>query len=179
MEVCNSFKIQGVHEDILRLKLFPYSLGDRAKTWLNSIPAGSIGSWSELYREFIMRFYPTNLYDQIHNEVTSFRQADDEPMYEAWERYRELLNKCPLHGFPLWKQVTMLYNATNDPKRMMLDASANDTLLDKALEEAIEILNKLARIDFQFPTFRRGRLRSQATVNELETANSVTAQLAS
>ena len=31
MEICNSFKIQGVHEDVLRLKLFPYSLRDRAK----------------------------------------------------------------------------------------------------------------------------------------------------
>ena len=33
MEICNSFKIQGVHEDVLRLKLLPYSLRDRAKTF--------------------------------------------------------------------------------------------------------------------------------------------------
>ena len=72
MEICNSFKIQGVHEDVLRLKLFPYSLRDRAKAWLNSIPAGSIGSWSELCRDFITRFNPTNLYDRIRNEITSF-----------------------------------------------------------------------------------------------------------
>ena len=62
---------------------------------------------------------------------------------------------------------------------MMLDASANGTLLDKAPEEAIEILNKLARNDFQFPTSRRGGLRCHAIVNELETNNSVAAQLAS
>ena len=73
----------------------------------------------------------------------------------------------------------MFYNATNAPTRMMLDVSANGTLLDKALEEAIEILNKLARNDFQFPTSRRGGLRRQATVNELETTNLVAAQLAS
>ena len=115
MEVCNSFKIQGVYEDILRLKFLPYSLRDRDKTWLNSIPAESIGSSSELYREFITRFNSTNLYDRIRNEITSFLQADDEPMYEAWERYRELLNRCPLHKFPLWTEVTMFYNATNAP----------------------------------------------------------------
>ena len=150
-------------------KLFPYSLRDRAKAWLNSIPAGFIGSWSELCRDFITRFNPTNLYDRIRNEITSFRQVDDEPMYEAWERYRELLHKCLLYGFPLWTQVTMFYNATNAPTRMMLDASANGTLLDKAPEEAIEILKKLAKNDFQFPTSRRGGVRRQATVNELDT----------
>ena len=100
-------------------------------------------------------------------------------MYEAWERYRELLHKCPLHGFPLWTQVTMFYNATNAPTRMMLDASANGTLLDKAPEEAIEILNKLAKNDFQFPTSRRGGVRRQATVNELDSSSLVAAQLAS
>ena len=60
----------------------------------------------------------------------------------------------------------------------MLDASANGTLLDKPPEEAIEILNKLAKNDFQFPTSRRGGVRRQPTVNELETSNSVAAQLA-
>ena len=67
MDICNSFKIQGVHEDVLRLKLFSYSLRDREKTWLNSIPVGSIGSWSELCRDFITRFNPINLYDRIRN----------------------------------------------------------------------------------------------------------------
>ena len=100
-------------------------------------------------------------------------------MYEAWERYRELLHKYPLHGFPLWTQVTMFYNAMNAPTRMMLDASANGTLLDKAHEKAIEILNKLAKNDFQFPTSRRGGVRRQATVNELDSSSSVAAQLAS
>ena len=100
-------------------------------------------------------------------------------MYEVWERYKELLHKFPLHGFPLWTQVTMFYNATNAPARMMLDASANGTLLDKAPEEVIEILNKLARNDFQFPTSRQGGMRCHVTAHELDTSCSVAAQLAS
>ncbi|KAL4368846.1 hypothetical protein GQ457_05G031210 [Hibiscus cannabinus] len=44
IEVCDSFRQQGVHEDVLRLKLFPYSLRDKARAWFNSIPSGSVES---------------------------------------------------------------------------------------------------------------------------------------
>ncbi|KAK9006472.1 hypothetical protein V6N11_035509 [Hibiscus sabdariffa] len=40
LEVRDSFWQQGVHEDVLKLKLFPYSLRDRARAWLSGVPAG-------------------------------------------------------------------------------------------------------------------------------------------
>ncbi|KAL4272217.1 hypothetical protein GQ457_13G016490 [Hibiscus cannabinus] len=50
LEVCECFKQPGVHEDVLRLKLFPYSLRDRAWTWLKGVAPGSIESWDDLCR---------------------------------------------------------------------------------------------------------------------------------
>lgn len=44
MEASHSFKLVGVTEDALRLRLFPYSLRDRARAWLNSLPSGSINT---------------------------------------------------------------------------------------------------------------------------------------
>ena len=38
MEVSDSFMLSGVTEEALRLKLFSYSLRDRARAWLNSLP---------------------------------------------------------------------------------------------------------------------------------------------
>ncbi|XP_016690708.1 uncharacterized protein [Gossypium hirsutum] len=48
LEVYDSFKQQDVPEDTLRLKLFPYSLRDRARSWLNVLPSGTMASWNEL-----------------------------------------------------------------------------------------------------------------------------------
>ncbi|KAK8498802.1 hypothetical protein V6N12_066943 [Hibiscus sabdariffa] len=50
----------------------------------------------------------------------------------------------------------MFYNGVNAPTRMILDASANGTLLDKSLEEAFDILDRIANNDYQFPTSRLG-----------------------
>ncbi|KAL4360659.1 hypothetical protein GQ457_04G018470 [Hibiscus cannabinus] len=48
-----------------------------------------------------------------------------------------------------------LYNSVNTPMRMMLDASVNDTLLDKSSREGLEILEKFTHNDYQHPSPRR------------------------
>ena len=42
LEVCNTIKYNGVTEEALGLRLFPLSLGDRAKHWLTSQPPDSL-----------------------------------------------------------------------------------------------------------------------------------------
>ncbi|KAL4310821.1 hypothetical protein GQ457_01G022140 [Hibiscus cannabinus] len=85
LEICNSFKIHGVSNDVLKLKLFPYSLRDKAKTWLNNLQPSSLQSWTQLCRSFLAKFSFTNMTDHLRNQITSFRQEDDEAMHEAWE----------------------------------------------------------------------------------------------
>ncbi|KAL4318745.1 hypothetical protein GQ457_18G005620 [Hibiscus cannabinus] len=36
---------------------------------------------------------------ETHFELKPVMQADDESMYEYWEKYKELLCKCTNHGF--------------------------------------------------------------------------------
>ncbi|KAK8619739.1 hypothetical protein V6N13_136019 [Hibiscus sabdariffa] len=142
LEVCDSFRQQGVHEDVLKLKLFPYSLRDRARAWLSGVPVGSLESWTDLCRSFLMRYNPPNMHTQLRNDIASFRQADDESMYECWDRYKGLLRKCTNHGFQDWTQVVMFYNGLNAPTRMMLDASANGTF-DKSRKKLLKFWIKL------------------------------------
>ncbi|KAK8649453.1 hypothetical protein V6N13_130182 [Hibiscus sabdariffa] len=175
LEINNSFKIHGVSNDVLKLKLFPYSLRDKAKAWLNNLPPGSLQSWTKLCRSFLGRFSYNNMTNNLRNQITSFRQEDDEAMHEAWERYRDLFRRCPMHGLPEWTQVSIFYNSVNPPMRMMLDASANGTLLDKPPREGLEILEKLAQNDYQHPTSRRGNMRRGTT--QLDSSDTILAQI--
>ncbi|KAK8684157.1 hypothetical protein V6N13_040188 [Hibiscus sabdariffa] len=115
--------------------------------------------------------------DHLRNQITSFRQEDEEAMHEAWERYRDLFRRCPMHGLPEWTQVSIFYNSVNTPTRMMLDASANGTLLDKSPRESLEILDKLAKNDYQHPTSRRGTTRRGPV--QLDSSDTILAQIAS
>ncbi|KAL4272567.1 hypothetical protein GQ457_13G016230 [Hibiscus cannabinus] len=150
---------------------------DKAKTWLNNLQPGSLQSWTQLCRCFLAKFSYTNMTNHLRNQITSFRQEDDEAMHEAWERYRDLYRRCPMHGLPEWTQVSIFYNSVNRPTRMMLDAFANGTLLDKPPRESLEILDKLAQNDYQHPTARRGSARRGPA--QLDSSDNILAQIVS
>ena len=48
LDICDMFRINGVPDDAIRLRLFPFSLKDRVREWLNSLLAGSISDWVTL-----------------------------------------------------------------------------------------------------------------------------------
>ncbi|KAK8655875.1 hypothetical protein V6N13_108440 [Hibiscus sabdariffa] len=58
---------------------------------------------------------------------------------------------------------------------LMLDASANGTLLDKPLREGLEILEKLTQNDYQHPTTRRGTMRRGTA--QLDSSDTILAQI--
>ena len=48
VKVCDTIKYNGVIDEALRLRLFSFSLSDKAKHWLTSQPPDSITSWNDL-----------------------------------------------------------------------------------------------------------------------------------
>ncbi|KAK8663120.1 hypothetical protein V6N13_025001 [Hibiscus sabdariffa] len=80
-----------------------------------------------------------------------------------------------MHGLPKWTQVSIFYNSVNTPTRMMLDASANGTLLDKPPREGLEIMEKLAQNDCQHPTTCRGSMRRGTA--QLDSSGTILAQI--
>jgi hypothetical protein len=51
-------KYKDVDGNIIKLKLFPFSLRGRAKDWLLSLPRNSIDSWDKYKDAFIGKYYP-------------------------------------------------------------------------------------------------------------------------
>ena len=69
IEVCDTIKYNGVTEEALRLRLFPLSLGDRAKHRLTSQPPDSITSWNDL----VQKLFPPAKFAQLVQEINTFR----------------------------------------------------------------------------------------------------------
>ncbi|KAL4308126.1 hypothetical protein GQ457_01G018310 [Hibiscus cannabinus] len=138
------------------------------------------GAPHEDARQHIHAFFehnPPKMHTQLRNDIASFRQADDESMFECWDRYKELLRNCTNHGFHDWTQVMMFYNSVNAPTRTMLDASANGTLLDKSPEVAFDILDRIANNDYQFHSSRLAPGRRTHERLDLDAIDSIAAQL--
>ena len=94
LEVCDTMKYNGVTEEALRLRLFPLSLGDRAKHWLTSQPPDSITSRNNLVQ--IMR----------PREKTTLVKA-------VGDIDNEVLNNLVTHVAQLTKQLTRQQGTAN------------------------------------------------------------------
>ncbi|KAL6318257.1 hypothetical protein AAG906_035800 [Vitis piasezkii] len=70
-EVCNTFREGGASIDLMRLKLFPFTLKDKAKIWLNSLRPRSIRNWVDLQAEFLKKF-PTHRTNGLKRQISNF-----------------------------------------------------------------------------------------------------------
>ena len=55
-EVCNTYNDSNCSMNTIRLKLFPFSLKDKAKTWLQNLRSGSIRAWDKMQQQFLKLF---------------------------------------------------------------------------------------------------------------------------
>lgn len=116
------FKIGGASQEAMRFRFFLFSLRDRARAWLNSLPPDSITAWNDLADKFLMKYFLPTKNRKLRNEIKSFHQLEDESLYDAWERFKELLRKYHHHGIPYCMQLETFYNGLNPNIRLMVDA---------------------------------------------------------
>ena len=83
IKVCDTIKYNGVIEEVLRLRLFPLSLGDIAKHWLMNQPPDSSTSWNDLVQNFLTKFFLPSKIAQLVQEINTFRQLEGENLAEA------------------------------------------------------------------------------------------------
>ena len=95
-------KKKDVDKDRVKLKLFPFSLRDRAKTWFSSLPKNSIDSWNKCKDAFISKYFPPAKIPSLRNDIMTFKQLDHEHVAKAWERMKLMIHNCPTHGLNLW-----------------------------------------------------------------------------
>ncbi|KAI3445253.1 hypothetical protein Pfo_001918 [Paulownia fortunei] len=72
LEICDTFNQNGVTDDAIRLRLFPFSLRDKVKSWLNSMPPGAITTWANLAQTFLAKYFPPAKTARMRNDITTF-----------------------------------------------------------------------------------------------------------
>ena len=94
----NTMKLNRVRPDVIKLQQFPFSLRDIVSSWFESLPYGLVNIWEELVEAFMSRFFPLAPTSKRRGEIIVFMQGEDESLYNACERYKKLLKRCPMHG---------------------------------------------------------------------------------
>ena len=175
LDICATVKQNGVSEEALKLRLFPFTLRGRARQWFNSLDRDSITTWNQLAETFLEFYFPPSKTAKLRNDITSFTQHDNEPLHEAWIRFKDLLRRCPHHQMPNWLQVSTFYNGLDYATRQTIDAAAGGTLNVKTPEESLQLFENMAKTNHQWSN---GRPKQRAAgVYELDLMTTIVAKV--
>ena len=101
MRMANTIKLNRVRPKVIKLQLFPFSLRDVAATWFESLPVGLVNIGEELVEAYMITFFPPTLTAERKEEIIVFKQGEEESLFNAWERFKILLKRCPMHGIDM------------------------------------------------------------------------------
>ncbi|GJT71300.1 reverse transcriptase domain-containing protein [Tanacetum coccineum] len=147
-----TLRLNQVPDDVVKLILFPFSLKGAAETWLENEPPCSITTWDDLVSKFLNRFFPHSKTRELRKEITNFQQVFGKTFTGAWERFNDLLRKCPHHGFSFLHQIDFFYNGLSQSDQDFLNTSAGGNLMSKNTHEALTIIENKAKPLIPYPS---------------------------
>ncbi|GJU34446.1 retrovirus-related pol polyprotein from transposon TNT 1-94 [Tanacetum coccineum] len=148
-EIVDLFHIPNITQDQIMLRAFPMSLTRAASRWLRNKPSG-------LMR--LSKYYPPARTTKKMEEINNFQQEHDETLYQAWERFKELLMKCPQQYLTEMQEVILFYNGLEVPTRQILDSKGD--IPTKTAADAKVAIQEMAEY---FQKWHNGTSRTRST----------------
>ncbi|GKE50168.1 hypothetical protein Tco_1481426 [Tanacetum coccineum] len=94
LDIVSLFNILRVSHDAVMLRVLPITLTGAAKRWTAK---------------------------QLE-EIRNFKQEGDKTLYQAWERYNDLLYRCPTHDINNHQKVNIFYNGLGALNRQLINS---------------------------------------------------------
>ncbi|GKA56769.1 reverse transcriptase domain-containing protein [Tanacetum coccineum] len=91
------------------------------KRWVDRLSPGTIDTWDLLKKAFLERYCPPSKTAKQLEDIHNFKQEGNESLYQAWERYNDLLYKCPTHDINNHQKVNIFYKGLSTMNRQLLD----------------------------------------------------------
>ncbi|KAK8260869.1 hypothetical protein V6Z12_D13G148100 [Gossypium hirsutum] len=71
---CLTMQPDGIEEEQIKLRAFPFSLQGLAKDWLYYMSPGSFTTWTGLHKAFLEKFFPASRIRSIRKEICGIKQ---------------------------------------------------------------------------------------------------------
>nr|GEU67507.1 hypothetical protein [Tanacetum cinerariifolium] len=107
---------------------------------------------------------------QFHGlPASNFRQLPDESLFEAWERYKLPIDRCPNHNMLTVTQIDTFYNKLTLRHRDTINAAVGGTFMKRRPEECYDLIeNMTAHHNEWDASAQRGESSRSITSSSLE-----------
>ena len=81
--ICQTFKYEFFLDEHVKLRLFPFSLKNIARSWFNTLPINSIPSLEQKVTKFLNKYFQMHKTNAIRKEILEFTQREDEQFFKV------------------------------------------------------------------------------------------------
>ncbi|CAA7401500.1 unnamed protein product [Spirodela intermedia] len=141
--VCDLVNLSQVTPEIIKMKLFPHTLRDKASHWLSTLDR-ELTRWKDIEQAFLRKFYPLGKTQNMRKHIWSFYQRPGETLHETWEKFKDLLRKCPHHAIPKWQLNRIFYDGLLEQHRNMVDSICGGAFMEKTPDEIYSLYENLS-----------------------------------
>ncbi|GJZ80787.1 hypothetical protein Tco_0645781 [Tanacetum coccineum] len=115
--------------------------------------------------KFLNKYCPPTHIAKKMEEINNFQQEPDESLFQAWERFKKLLMKCPHHYLTDMQEVILFYNGLDVPTRQILDSKG--TIPTKTAADAKVAIQEMAEYSQKWHNRTSLKARSTETFDGL------------
>jgi hypothetical protein len=139
-EIYNLYGNDKLQKHYYFLKLFPFSLGDDAKTWYHSLPSKSITSKNSFVQLFYNKFFPVATIHAMKIDICNFTQRKEEPIPQAWGRFSHMARNCSVHDLKDNEFLDTFYNGLAEKSWSYIDSITCNIFKNQIIGEAKGLL---------------------------------------
>nr|GEX83244.1 reverse transcriptase domain-containing protein [Tanacetum cinerariifolium] len=109
----------------------------------NSCMSPKESNFEQIAKMFLGNYFPPSMVTKLRNEITNLHQRLDESLFEAWECYKLLIDRCPNYNMFLVTQIDTFYNGLTLRHRDTINAAAGGTFMKRRLEECYNLIENM------------------------------------
>lgn len=126
----------------LRRRFFPNYIKDKVKNWLISLQPSSLTTWDEVFNKFMLRYFPLKKTSDLKSQIQNFNKFDGETFHDVWERYKDLLDRWPMHSYALFDKVNNFYKGIDSISQALIDGACQGNQLDTLPRRIWEVCDR-------------------------------------
>nr|GEW69406.1 reverse transcriptase domain-containing protein [Tanacetum cinerariifolium] len=123
----------------------------------------------KMAKMFLGKYFPPSMVTKLRNEITNFRQLPDESLFEAWERYKLSIDRCPNHNMLPITQIDTFYNGLTLRHRDTINAAVGGTFMKRHPEECYDLIENMTAHHNDWDTSAQSSESSSSITSSFDT----------
>ncbi|GKB65031.1 reverse transcriptase domain-containing protein [Tanacetum coccineum] len=100
--------------------------------------------------KFLSKYYSYPKALQLRKDILNFQQLPTEIVFEAWERFKSCLQKCPDHRILLLHQILTFYHGITMIDQNKIMVAAGGSIMRKTPQEAYDLIENMIQHHYQW-----------------------------